>query len=268
MLIDDTLYMRISSNDPTLTELNLSGKWQGIETDKLSKIAEALKYNHTITSINFDNVPLYDAGLAILMNALSNNQTIQVLSLKQIGMNSSYARSRGEGQEKLIEFLKKSTSIREIHLSNNHSPTSRNKIIPGLFAEALEHNSSLVTLSLENIDISWSGIDDHVFDTILTRLNINRKALNIEPITSLSLESPRPIQTEVYSDNELPVMVSDSDDEFDDALSTDTTPSAKPAPTPHTYTSTYQRHGLFGGFVATLVEGLFQAVANDIQNNM
>lgn len=103
---------RLRENDPSLTELKLSGTdlSQTPETDDL---VDALAFNTSVTTLTLDNTSTDDTLAASLSLALADNQSITSISLRDNQITS-------EGAEYLLGTLDTNTTITHIDLSHNY----------------------------------------------------------------------------------------------------------------------------------------------------
>ncbi|KAL9965540.1 hypothetical protein ACROYT_G029354 [Oculina patagonica] len=128
----------------SLTELNLSVNNIGYQG--ANGLAEALKKNTSLTELNLSGNNIGDAGANGLAEALQKNTSLTELNLSV--NNIGY-----QGANGLAEALKKNTSLTELNLSGNDIGDAG---ATGL-AEALQNNTSLTELNLSDNNIGDAG---------------------------------------------------------------------------------------------------------------
>jgi hypothetical protein len=81
---------------------------------KISTLAEALKVNSTVYSVNFERNPIGDEGLSALSLAFQSNSSVTSLNLEECEI-------QGEGIQSLAAAIRQnpSTSVSTLHLSRN-----------------------------------------------------------------------------------------------------------------------------------------------------
>ena len=144
-----------------------------------SKLAEALKTNTSITTLNLHGNQIGDEGIFKLTEALKPNTTITTLHLSgnQIG---------DEGASKLAEALKTNTTITTLWLSSNRIGDKGASNL----AEALKINASITTLDLSDSQMGDEGVSRLAealkINTAVTTLNLSTNGIGDEGASELA----------------------------------------------------------------------------------
>ena len=102
---------KLKNNDQSLTELDLSVKRFDDDHDEVIALAEALKKNTTLTTLNIvDNHRLGNFGVIALAEALKENKTLKTLNISH---NMIYK----EASSALAEALKINTTLTTLYLN-------------------------------------------------------------------------------------------------------------------------------------------------------
>ncbi|KAF8714653.1 Leucine Rich repeat, partial [Rhizoctonia solani] len=104
---------QVLKRNRTLRTLNLSDN--RIEVQGLVQLAEALKYNSTLASLDLSNNPCSSPsleGIHVMRNALTLNTTLRHLSLSSTGLTS-------QGAIALAEFIPDFPSLQHLDLTSN-----------------------------------------------------------------------------------------------------------------------------------------------------
>lgn len=88
--VTDELLNKIRCNKPDLIHLCFQDSRMG--DDQIKRLAAALANNHTVISLNLNNVNMYDGGLDELAEALKTNKTLKNLDIRN--NHCSYAGSK------------------------------------------------------------------------------------------------------------------------------------------------------------------------------
>ncbi|KAK3819060.1 MAG: hypothetical protein J3R72DRAFT_529307 [Linnemannia gamsii] len=128
----------------TLTTLNLRGNSIGHNGAKA--LAEALKTNSTLTTLDLWNNSIGSDGAKALAEALKTNSTLTTLNLNRNSIG-------GDGAKALAEALKTNSTLTTLNLEYNKIGDDGAKAL----AEALKTNSTLTILSLEYNKIGDDG---------------------------------------------------------------------------------------------------------------
>src|SRR5438045_24630 len=102
---------RLRSNDPALISLTLNGKEYDAADGKA--LAEVLKINCMLQSLDLFWNHLGDEGVKALAEALKFNRALQSLNLNE-------NRFGDEGAKALAEALKVNSTLQELNLGVNH----------------------------------------------------------------------------------------------------------------------------------------------------
>ncbi len=135
MPISEELLQRIRDNDPTLTDLNLTGNEIG--STGATAIATALENNITLKSLDLGWNEIGNEGATAIAIALENNTTLRGLYLwyNQIG---------NEGATAMATALKNNTTLTDLNLGANQIGNEGVQVL----ATAIENNSTLTYLGL------------------------------------------------------------------------------------------------------------------------
>ena len=112
-------------------------------------LAEALKTNTTLTSIDLNENPISAEGTQALAEALKTNTTLTSINLECINIAD-------EGAQALAEALKTNTTLTSIYLDSNQIDDEGTQAL----AEALKTNTTLTSISLYDNSISGSENDE------------------------------------------------------------------------------------------------------------
>jgi hypothetical protein len=167
---DPNILQQIRSNDPSLTSVNLN--WHVTRHDDLNHLCEALRYNTTLTSLEFccNSIGVKIEGAGYLVDLLQNKP------LKSLNLNQN---SLGfiEPSE-LTNILLRNTSLTSLVLSRNGFGIRHAEAI-GL---ALQTNTTLKSLDLNSNDIGTEGatalITSLQHNTTLTSLDLSDNQLD------------------------------------------------------------------------------------------
>jgi 23S rRNA pseudoU1915 N3-methylase RlmH len=149
---------RLARNDLTLLTLNLSGYGVRFGDHGAEAIAEALRKNSTLVTLDLRSNEIGLAGAQVIADALRKNSTLLTLYL---GFNDIGSGRQGNpglpssaGVEAIAAALRENSTLVTLELcSNRIGPESAQAI-----ADALRENSTLVTLDLRGNSIGSSGI--------------------------------------------------------------------------------------------------------------
>ncbi|KAG9069808.1 hypothetical protein KI688_009133 [Linnemannia hyalina] len=128
----------------TLTTLDLGGNSIGFDGAKA--LAEALKTNSTLATLHLWNNSIGSDGAKALAEALKTNSTLTTLDLGNNSIGS-------DGAKALAEALKTNSTLTTLGLGNNSIGSDGAKAL----AEALKTNSTLTTLDLGGNSIGFDG---------------------------------------------------------------------------------------------------------------
>jgi len=135
---------RISSNDPTLTTLDIQANNIGPEGAKA--LANALKTNTTLTTLDIQANNIGPEGAKALADALKTNTILTTLKLWSNNIGP-------EGAKALANALKTNTTLTTLDLSrNNIGQEGANAL-----ADALRDNTTLTTLDINGNNIGYEG---------------------------------------------------------------------------------------------------------------
>ncbi len=127
-----------------ITELDLISR--GIENERASALAEALKASSSLTSLTLLDNYIGVEGAKSLAEALKENSSLTFMGLNLNKIGDSGARA-------LAEALKENNSLTWLNLGNNNIAAEGARSL----AEALKHNSSLTSLDLVGDNIGDVG---------------------------------------------------------------------------------------------------------------
>ncbi|KAG0311509.1 hypothetical protein BGZ99_010121, partial [Dissophora globulifera] len=119
---------------------------KSIEEKDLKELADALKINATLTTLNFTHSSIGDNGAQMLLEALKANSTLTTLNLRSNSIGLI-------GAQALSKLLKINSSLTTLHLDSNSIGDDGAQVL----STALEANSALTTLDLENNSIESIG---------------------------------------------------------------------------------------------------------------
>ncbi|CAO3568867.1 unnamed protein product [Mortierella alpina] len=128
----------------TLATLNLDSNTVGDDGAKV--LAEALKTNSTLTTLNLPYNSIGDDGAKALAEALETNKTLTILNLESNAI--AY-----DGINALAEMLKTNKTLNALDLHWNSVGSNGAQAL----SEALMKNKTLTTLNLNNTSIGWEG---------------------------------------------------------------------------------------------------------------
>ena len=145
----------------------------------LNPFCEILKANTSLTTLDWRENRLDDAGVKSLSEALKVNTGLTTLKL-------SWSKISTTGTESLFEALKDNTTLTTLDLSHSKVDPAGAKFLP----EALKVNTCLTTLKLRWSEIGTAGaksLSEALKDnTSLTTLNLNRNHVRTAGVKSLS----------------------------------------------------------------------------------
>jgi Ran GTPase-activating protein (RanGAP) involved in mRNA processing and transport len=150
--IDDeeaNLLAQALKHNNTVTTINLSCHNIGDEGTKA--LAHILTNNKSITTVNLDSNNIGDEGAKALAQALANNSTVMKIDL-------SWNKIGSDGAKALADALKSNSTVTEIHLWNNQISNKGAKAL----VHALQHNNTLTIMNL------W---DNKIGDDLLENIN-------------------------------------------------------------------------------------------------
>ena len=139
----------------TLRSLNL--QYNGIGRGAI-ELAESLKKNKTLYELNLNHNNVMDDSAFAFANALKQNTSIKRIDLVSNNISDN-------GAKALADSLKENKSLKYLNLFNNYNIT---KVGIEAFYEPLKYNSSIISLSLQNLD----RIQEDEF--IKEQLNVNK----------------------------------------------------------------------------------------------
>jgi len=139
------LFERVRNDDPTLTEMELQLQFS-FGAEGAAALAEALKTNTTLTSINLEYNDLGAEGAKALVETLKTNTTLTSIELGNNNIGP-------EGAKALAKVLKTNTTLTIIKLNTNMIVDEGVKAL----AEALKTNTTLTKIDLDNNYISDVG---------------------------------------------------------------------------------------------------------------
>lgn len=105
------LVQQVESNDPSLTELDLSGNssYQMKSAEYTKRIGEALKTNTHIKRVTLKNVGIDDVSVIPIAEAIKVNKIVEFIDLEKNKIGSA-------GAEAIAQALKENTTLTEIVL--------------------------------------------------------------------------------------------------------------------------------------------------------
>jgi Ran GTPase-activating protein (RanGAP) involved in mRNA processing and transport len=168
----DEFLNRMTSNETTLTELDLAGEsiqdenakrlarvlklnttlkylylqWNSIQDEGASAIALVMKKNKTLTKLDLGRNNVSDPTLAVFEQSLKVNVTLKTLNL-------SVNRIGPAGAASLAETLKANEFLTELELNQNFVLDEGAEAL----GKALQKNNGLVSFSLSKNDLSDAG---------------------------------------------------------------------------------------------------------------
>jgi Ran GTPase-activating protein (RanGAP) involved in mRNA processing and transport len=114
--------------------------------DALKDLSDELKVNDTLTQFTMSN-NIGNVGAAALAEALKRNQTLRTLDISKNGIGSA-------GAAALADALKMNTTLTTLDISSNYEIGDAGA---AALAEALTHNTSLTELWISNNNIGLEG---------------------------------------------------------------------------------------------------------------
>ena len=161
----------------TIQSLNLSYNKLGPEVD--IALAEVLKTNTTLQTLNLKHNNFGPEGFVALAEALKINTTLQSLNLQS-------SKLEGEGALALAEALKTNTTLQTLNLKwNNINPEEALAL-----AEALKTNTTLQTLDLSGNSLGPEGVlalaEALKTNTTLQSLNLESNSFGPEGAEALA----------------------------------------------------------------------------------
>lgn len=133
--------------------------------------ADVIKSNKTLTSLNLEHCSIIDKGGVLILEAMKHNTSIRILN---IGSNSFKERSF----QALIELLKMNQVLTDLNCSNNDFTSLHDDqgVTEGkMIAEALQQNKTLTRFSFNSLTGSRAGTP--VFETLRTNLTLTHLSL-------------------------------------------------------------------------------------------
>ena len=163
--IDDTELLQIAELmkiNKTVTTLNITNS--SISDKGFKTLCDALKTNTTLTTLNLSNNKITDTQFIILIKGLQKNTTLEILNLSGNILNDN------DVYLKLGEFLKQNKTLTTLNLSNNNITVEQFIIL----IKGLQKNTTL-----EILNLSGNILNDNVIKEIENLLEINRTLTNI-----------------------------------------------------------------------------------------
>ncbi|KAF9176809.1 hypothetical protein BGZ51_009621 [Haplosporangium sp. Z 767] len=155
-----------------IVAISIGGKEFGI-------LAEALKANSTLTTLNLKWDSIGDNGAQALSEALKANSTLTILSLERNSIESN-------GAQALSEALKANSTLTTLDLGCNSIGDNGAQAL----SEALRTNSTLTTLSLDRNSIGDNGVqalsEALKANSILTALDLQYNSIGDNGAQALS----------------------------------------------------------------------------------
>ncbi|KAF9948443.1 hypothetical protein BGZ72_009648 [Mortierella alpina] len=142
---DFTAIAEVLKVNSTLTTLDLQNN--NIRDDEAKALAEALKTNWTVATLNLENNSIGSDGAKALAGSLKTNSTVTTLNLanNSIGL---------DGTKALAGSLKTNSTLTTLGLESNKIGSDGAEAL----AEALKTNSTLTTLGLQGNKIGYYGV--------------------------------------------------------------------------------------------------------------
>jgi Ran GTPase-activating protein (RanGAP) involved in mRNA processing and transport len=142
-MLDENILRRLRENDPALTNLELSD----LSVSDTRKLAEALKGNKSLISLNLSGNKIGDVGVLEIARALATNTTLKELNLAKnlVGY---------VGALEIARALATNTTLQRLNLSENLVENEGAAAI----AEALEINATLIDIDLLDNPIGELGV--------------------------------------------------------------------------------------------------------------
>lgn len=164
-----TILANLLKYNTTVTTLNLSNNW--IDAEGAIALADALWHNTTLTSLNLMNNPIRAAGANSLSFALKENSTLTSLNLYNTQIGSEGAKALADALNENNTLTSLNLGSNNIHIgwvNNNSGLANINYQCANALGEALAVNKSLKTLVLSNNNISDVGAE-----ALATALKVN-----------------------------------------------------------------------------------------------
>lgn len=146
----------------TLTSIDLSNN--EIEEDRAKLIAEALKVNETLTSIDLSDNEIGEEGAKLIAEVLKENETLVSIDLSDNAIGEASVKT-------IVEALKINKTITNLNFAYNPIGKEGAKLI----AEALKVNKTLTSINCSN-----NGIGEEGANLILEALKVNKTLTSID----------------------------------------------------------------------------------------
>jgi Ran GTPase-activating protein (RanGAP) involved in mRNA processing and transport len=142
---------KINANNPNLHDvtLDIQGMGDGVDfdTEEAQALADALKENHSLQSLNLSGVRLDADGMQALADALKENHSLQSLNLSGVRLDA-------DGMQALADAMKENHSLQSLNLSGVPLDADGMQAL----ADALKENYSLQSLDLMRVPLDAAGM--------------------------------------------------------------------------------------------------------------
>lgn len=157
----EDLLSRVENNDPTLTEIDLSGKEIG--SAKAVDLANALSGNDVVTNLNLTKCRIGNVGAKALAKALKNKKNITEVHFPGNQITS-------DGLSDLTETFQGNPNLTEVNFSHNLISDDGVRI----FAKFLESN-----LTVSRANLSFNKIENEGAQALLKVFEKNRTLVHL-----------------------------------------------------------------------------------------
>ncbi|KAI8119470.1 Tropomodulin [Lucilia cuprina] len=178
--VDESI-KRVKEDDSKLIELNLNNI-KNISDEKLEQLIEALPQNEHLEVLSLTNVGLTDKTALLLAEAIEKSKTLRVLNVETNFISPPVI-------VKLVKALLKCRTIEEFRASNQRSQVLGNKIEMEI-TDLVEKNTSLLRLGLH---LEFNDARHRVAAHL--QRNIDRSESDTDLVKSSSSPPPPPLQS-------------------------------------------------------------------------
>jgi hypothetical protein len=177
MIIDNELLLKIANNDPAITAITLTGKYDNYTYDnndslsqqQFQKLETALKNNTRVISLELSNLMIHK-GVKEFAEIFKTNQSIKKVSLRVTNL-------WGDNIKILVDALQHNSTVCYLDITGNFIDDKEAQWLVNL----LQSNRSIVDLKVDansQVPDGWGGsnsinISQSILDTLATLLKRN-----------------------------------------------------------------------------------------------
>ncbi|ORC90356.1 uncharacterized protein TM35_000081540 [Trypanosoma theileri] len=160
------LVVQIESNDPSLTEISLSGGTgeEYYNNTSVRLLCQALLLNRTVLSLDLSRNVVGDTGVVFISEMLMTNATLTHLNLSENSIT-------GRGARRLCDALRTNTSLEELNLSNNALYDDGVEAFPDM----LKFNDRILSINLEK-----TGVSPQMYTKIIEAADLNKEPKSLK----------------------------------------------------------------------------------------